>query len=145
MEITLERRILHKDFTIGEMCVDAVKETDTIEDTYRIIKSKADKVYGRTAIPCGRYSVVLDFSGKYRKQMPHVLDVPFFEGIRIHSGNSDEDSLGCIIVGEYVPGVAGGFVKNSRIAYEKLFAKMKKASDRGERIFITVSIGKKIK
>ena len=75
--------------------------------------------------------------------MPHILDVPYFEGIRIHCGNSDEDSLGCIIVGEYCPGVAGGWLKNSRIAYDKVFAKLKQASDKGERIFITISIDQK--
>ena len=143
MEIKVIRTILTNEYTVGELSIDGIYMCDTIEDRYRKIQKKEDKIYGVTAIPCGRYPVVLDYSPKYSKLMPHILDVPYFEGIRIHSGNSDEDSLGCIIVGEYCPGVAGGFVKNSRIAYEKLFAKMKKASDRGERIFITVSIGKK--
>ena len=131
------------DYTIGKLYIDDVYICDTIEDRCRKIEKKEDKIYGLTAIPHGRYPVVLDYSPKYSKLMPHILDVPYFSGIRIHSGNSDEDSLGCLIVGEYCPGVAGGWVKNSRIAYGKVFAILKQASDRGERIFITISIEEK--
>ena len=143
MEIKVIRNILTSEYTVGHLYIDGEYITDTIEDRCRKIEKKEDKVYGQTAIPHGRYPVVLDYSNKYSKLMPHILDVPFFEGIRIHSGNSDEDSLGCLIVGEFVPGVAGGWVKNSRIAYSKVFAKIKQASDKGERIFITISIVKK--
>ena len=143
MEIKVIRTILTNEYTVGKLYIDGEFVCDVIEDRYRKIEKKEDKVYGLTAIPCGRYPVVLDFSPKYSKLMPHILDVPFFEGIRIHSGNSDEDSLGCVIVGDYVPGVAGGWVSNSKIAYGKVFAKIKQASDKGERIFITISIGQK--
>lgn len=143
MEIKVIRHTLTSDYTVGKLYINDAYMCDTIEDRYRKIEKKEDKVYGVTAIPHGRYPVILDYSSKYSKLMPHILDVPYFEGIRIHSGNSDEDSLGCIIVGEYVPGVAGGWVKNSRIAYSKVFAKLKQASDKGERIFITISIEEK--
>lgn len=140
MEIKVIRTILTNEYTVGELYIDGVFYCHTIEDRYRKIQKKEDKIYGVTAIPCGSYPVVLDFSSKYSKMMPHILDVPYFSGIRIHSGNSDEDSLGCIIVGNYVPGVAGGWVANSKITYNKVFAKLKGASDKGERIFITISI-----
>ena len=143
MEIKVIRNILTSEYTVGKLYIDGIYICDTIEDRYREIKKKEDKIYGVTAIPCGRYPVVLDFSSKYSKIMPHILDVPYFSGIRLHPGNSDEDSLGCLIVGEFVPGVAGGWVKNSRIAYDKVFAKLKGASDKSERIFITISIDKK--
>ena len=143
MEIKVIRYILMNDYTIGKLYIDDEYITDTIEDKCRKIEKKEDKIYGITAIPHGRYPVVLDYSPKYSKLMPHILDVPYFEGIRIHSGNSDEDSLGCIIVGEYVPGVAGGWVSNSRLAYGKVFEKLKQASDKGERIFITILIDEK--
>ena len=143
MEIKVIRNILTSEYTVGKLYIDEEYMCDTIEDRYRKIKKKEDKVYGTTAIPCGHYPVLLDFSSKYSKMMPHILDVPFFEGIRIHPGNSDEDSLGCILVGEYMPGVAGGWVANSRKAYSKVFDKIKQASDKGERIFITISIDKK--
>lgn len=143
MEIKVIRNILTSEYTVGKLYIDSVFYCHTIEDRYREIEKKEDKIYGLTAIPCGSYPVVLDFSSKYSKLMPHILDVPYFEGIRIHCGNSDEDSLGCIIVGEYCHGVAGGWVKNSRIAYSKVFSKLKGASDKGERIFITISIEEK--
>ena len=143
MEIKVIRNILTSEYTVGHLYIDDEYICDTIEDRCRKIEKKEDKIYGVTAIPCGRYPVVLDYSKKYSKLMPHILDVPYFEGIRIHSGNSDEDSLGCLIVGEYVPGVAGGWVANSRIAYSKVFDKLKQASDKGERIFITILIDKK--
>ena len=143
MEIKVIRNILMNDYTIGKLYIDDVYICDTIEDRCRKIEKKEDKVYGRTAIPHGRYPVILDYSPKYSKMMPHILDVPYFSGIRIHCGNSDEDSLGCLIVGEYVPGVAGGWVSNSKLAYSKVFDKIKQASDKGERIFITISIVQK--
>ena len=99
MEIKVIRNILTSEYTVGELYIDGVFYCHTIEDKCREIKKKEDKVYGLTAIPHGRYPVVLDFSPKYSKLMPHILDVPYFEGIRIHPGNSDEDSLGCLIVG----------------------------------------------
>lgn len=140
MEIKVIRNILTSEYTVGKLYIDEEYICDTIEDRCRKIEKKEDKIYGVTAIPHGRYPVILDYSPKYSKLMPHILDVPYFEGIRIHCGNSDEDSLGCIIVGEYCPGVAGGWVSNSRIAYGKVFTKLKQASDKGERIFITISI-----
>ena len=143
MEIKVIRNILANDYTVGKLYANDEYICDTIEDKYRKIEKKEDKIYGLTAIPCGRYPVVLDFSSKYSKMMPHILDVPFFEGIRIHPGNSDEDSLGCIIVGNFVPGVAGGWVADSKITYNKVFAKLKQASDKGERIFITILIDQK--
>jgi hypothetical protein len=143
MEIKVIRNILANEYTVGKLYIDGIYICDTIEDRFRKIEKKEDKIYGVTAIPNGRYPVVLDYSPKYSKLMPHILDVPYFEGIRIHSGNSDEDSLGCIIVGEYCPGVAGGWVANSRIAYNKVFTKLQQASDKGERIFITISIDQK--
>lgn len=143
MEIKVIRNILANDYTVGKLYANDEYICDTIEDKYRKIQKKEDKIYGVTAIPCGRYPVILDYSPKYSKLMPHILDVPYFTGIRIHCGNSDEDSLGCIIVGEYVSGVAGGWVSNSRLAYIKVFDKIKQASDRGERIFITILIDKK--
>ena len=143
MEIKVVRYILTNEYTVGKMYIDGEYITDTIEDRFREIEKKEDKVYGVTAIPCGSYPVVLDFSSKYSKMMPHILDVPYFSGIRIHSGNSDEDSLGCLIVGDYCPGVAGGWLKNSRIAYSKVFEKLQQASDKSERIFITILIDQK--
>ena len=61
---------------------------------------KKKKVYGETAIPTGTYKLVIDYSNRFKKNMAHILNVPGYEGIRIHTGNSAKDSLGCIIVGK---------------------------------------------
>ena len=107
MELTLKR--LHKNptYTIGKLCVDGVYFCDTVEDTDRGLTqqmsnsyNEARKVYGKTAIPVGRYRVVLSYSDKFKKSLPLLNDVMCFSGVRIHSGNTAEDSLGCIIVGE---------------------------------------------
>lgn len=87
-------------YTLGKMYSDGLYICNTLEDEDRFLESGGEKVYGRTAIPRGRYKVVLDFSEHFQKQLPHVLDVPGYEGVRIHGGNRAEDSLGCILVGK---------------------------------------------
>lgn len=96
---------------------------------------KKTKVYGETAIPKGTYTVVLTYSNKFKKILPLINNVKGFEGIRIHSGNSAKDSLGCVLVGE---NKEVGKVLNSRATFDKLFAKLKAASDKGEKITITI-------
>ena len=61
--------------------------------------SKEKKVYGETCIPYGTYKVVINKSPKFKRLMPRLLDVPHFDGILIHSGNTEKDSAGCIILG----------------------------------------------
>lgn len=65
----------------------------------RELKSIADKIPGKTAIPAGLYNVELTFSPKFKRELPLILNVPYFEGIRIHRGNKDEDTEGCLIPG----------------------------------------------
>ncbi len=69
------------------------------------------KVYGQTAIPTGIYEVRMTYSAKYKRKMPQVMNVPAFTGIRIHSGNTAEDTLGCILLGN---NTEVGKVTNSR-------------------------------
>ena len=138
MELTLKR--LHKNptYTIGKLYVDGVYFCDTVEDTDRGMTqqmsnsyNEARKVYGKTAIPVGRYRVVLSYSDKFKKSLPLLNDVMCFSGVRIHSGNTAEDSLGCIIVGENK--IKGGVI-NSRATMERLMAKL-----RGQKeIYITI-------
>ena len=104
----LVKRIAKKDtYTIGKMYIDGKYFCDTLEDKDRgltqttplsIIKTK--KVSGQTAIPTGTYKVIVSKSPKFGRMLPRLLDVPGFDGILIHRGNTDKDSSGCLLVGE---------------------------------------------
>jgi hypothetical protein len=87
----------------------------TLEDR---VREPGVKVQDKTAIPAGRYRVVVDFSQRFQRRMPLLLDVPMFTGIRIHSGNTAEDTRGCVLVGEWR---APDWVGDSRRAFADLF------------------------
>jgi hypothetical protein len=95
---------------------------DTCEDKVRDMNKNGvfdeeKKVYGETAIPYGTYKVILSMSNRFKRVLPLLLDVPEFSGVRMHSGNTAKDSLGCIIVGE---NKQVGKVLNSRRTEDKL-------------------------
>ena len=99
MKLTLQRYLFANDYTMGLLFIDGVYFCDTIEDKYRGQNLKNTKVANETCIPYGVYTVKITYSPKYKKNMPQILDVPYFTGVRIHSGNSAKDSSGCVIVG----------------------------------------------
>lgn len=82
--------------TVGRLYVDGLWKWFTLEDTLRL---HGPKVYGETCIPAGKYQVVLTLSARFKRVMPLLLNVPGFDGVRIHGGNTDKDTLGCILVG----------------------------------------------
>lgn len=133
MELKLIRKRFHKDSTIGELLIDGYFECYTLEDEVRPL---GEKVPSETAIPAGTYKVVIDQSDRFKRLMPHLLDVPQFTGVRIHFGNTDDDTDGCILVGTTI--VNENFVGNSRIAFDQLFTKLKSTFDLGEEIQITI-------
>ena len=122
MTLLLKRIALRDTYTIGKLYIDGQYICDTIEDRVRDL-SKEKKVYGETAIPYGAYKVSWTYSPRFKKYMPLLEDVPYFTGIRIHSGNTAKDSLGCIIVGE---NKQKGMVLNSRATVNKLYPLIKK-------------------
>lgn len=130
----LLRRIAKRDtYTIGRLYIDGKYFCDTLEDTDRNLTSEMDedyikeqKVYGKTAIPSGVYQVEITYSPKFRRNMPLVKDVKGFSGIRIHSGNTDEDTEGCILVGK---NTKVGMVTDSRKTYNALFSRLCKKDD----------------
>jgi len=90
-----------ENYTLGTMYLDGVKFCETCEDEDRFLENGVtEKVNARTAIPRGRYRVLTSFSTRFNKVLPIVLDVPGFEGIRIHGGNNAADTHGCILVGK---------------------------------------------
>lgn len=99
MKLNLERLFLKPDYTIGKLYIDGSYFCDTLEDQVRDL-TKEKKVPGRTAIPAGTYEVIVNISPRFRRKLPRLLDVPGFDGILIHRGNTAEDTAGCILVGE---------------------------------------------
>ena len=97
--IQIKRFAFKETYTIGKLYVNGVYICDTIEDKVRVLNSAKDKVYGKTAIPAGTYPADLYFSRKFGYTVVRLFNVPYFEGIYIHKGNTEKDSLGCIIVG----------------------------------------------
>lgn len=140
MKIKLIRKYRKETYTIGKLYVDGVYFCDTIEDRDRglnndmgLAEIMAKKRYGETAIPYGTYDVEITFSPKYKRMMPEIKGVKGFSGIRIHSGNTSKDTLGCLIVGK---NTQVGMVTESRKTYNALFALMKDKKD------ITIEITK---
>jgi len=93
------------------------------------------KVKGETAIPYGRYEIVIDVSARFKRLMPHILGVPAFDGIRIHSGNTESDTEGCPLVGR-IKGM--DFVGQSVLAFNEFFPKLKSALEH-EQCFIEIT------
>lgn len=131
MKIEVVRKTYTDVSTIGEMIIDGKFQCYTLEDTVRT----GPKITGRTAIPQGTYKLIIDMSNRFQRLMPHILDVPGFEGIRIHSGNTDANTEGCILVGTS-KGV--NRINQSVDAYNKLYVKL---TNTKEPITITVKNG----
>ena len=141
MELELTRSTKTNRSTIGELTINGVFECFILEDKDRGLRQgmpvselMALKIKKETAIPTGRYEIVISFSDRFRKMLPLLLEVPAFEGIRIHSGNTEADTEGCLLPGKTKSADAVG---SSRVAFTALFDKIKAAMQR-EKIFITV-------
>lgn len=130
MELKLVRNVFSDKSTIGELFIDGAHECFTLEDVVRPVKIKSE-----TAIPAGTYEVDVSFSAKFKKLLPELLNVPNFEGIRIHSGNKPEDTEGCILVGQTE---SEDFIGSSRAAFAPLFAKIQDAL-KSEKVFIEIT------
>ena len=120
MKLVLKRFEYKNTYTIGKLYVNGVYYCYTLED---VVRPKGEKVNGQTAIPTGTYSVIIDHSNRFNCDMPHILNVPGFEGIRIHKGNTSADTEGCILLGTTWAGK--DFIGNSKFAFDPLFEKMK--------------------
>lgn len=138
---------------IGQLFIDGYHFCYTLEDVYRrdpnpLTKENEAKVDGETAIPAGRYQVIVNKSERFSRKeskrqgkqvdvfMPLLLDVPGFKGVRIHTGNFPRDTEGCILVGlERGPDM----ISDSRKAYAALLLKIKEAIAKGEEVWINIT------
>ena len=123
MLLTLKRFEYGSNYTIGRLYIDGVYHCFTLEDKVREVAGQPVeqwKIPGETAIPVGEYNVVLDFSTHFQKTLPHILNVPGYEGVRIHPGNTDKDTEGCILLGSTWGG--GDFIGGSKASFEPLLS-----------------------
>ena len=127
MKIEVKRLHRTSNSTIGELTIDGKFECYTLEDVERDVKIK-----GETAIAKGTYKVVINQSNRFKRLLPLLINVPNFEGVRIHAGNSNHDTEGCILVGQ---NRSLDYITKSRKAFDSLFKKMQKAKN----ITITIS------
>jgi hypothetical protein len=100
MELKVVRSIFNPSSTLGKMYVNDQFFAFTLEDRVRDLGlGCTGKIKNQTAISYDKYEVILSFSNRFQRYLPLILNVPCFEGIRIHGGNTDKDSEGCILIG----------------------------------------------
>lgn len=129
MKLTLKRIYFGKTYTIGNLFIDGIFFCNTIEDKVRKLSLACpdtakgqncrckEKRYAQTAIPAGTYKVTMEYSPRFKRILPFLHDVPHFLGILMHSGNTEKDSAGCLIVGK---NTIKGKVTQSRVTSDKL-------------------------
>ena len=120
----------------GQMYLDGALIGQTLEDPDRHLEDGGEKTYGDTAIPRGRYRVILTFSHRFQKLMPEILGVHQFTGVRIHGGNTTVDTLGCPLLGlvRTDTGIAKCHAPNAR-----LIDALDYAAERNEPVWLVVT------
>ena len=140
MKLTLTRINCGKDYTTGHMTA-GDQSYWTMEDAVREVDGEPVELWkqqGCTAIPRGLYRVIVDFSNRFQRDMPHILDVPGFSGVRIHAGNGPGDTEGCILVGNGL-NFTGNRITDSRSAFASLMTMLDDAYDKHEEIWIDIA------
>lgn len=141
MELKVKRKEFSDEYTIGDLFVDGNLFCNVLEDAVRY-----EKIYGKTAIPKGTYKVYMNvvspkfkdrsWAKPYGGKLPRLLNVPNYEGVLIHVGNTAEDTSGCLLVGI---SDSEGRVSNSQATFKKLMDEyLVPAHERGEEITITI-------
>lgn len=124
MKLQVIRKIKTEKSTIGELYIDGKFICFTLEDRDRELKQtdpllyiQKNKIYGLTAIPTGTYKLIINLSNRFKVNMPLLINVPGYDGVRIHYGNTAVDTLGCLLVGMTKD---TDFIGESRVAFKKL-------------------------
>lgn len=152
MKLLLKRIALRPTYTIGKLYINGDYCCDILEDAVRDLNHNGRfdngecKIYGETAIPYGTYEVTLRVkSPKFSKKpaydwckgyLPRLLNVPSFDGILIHAGNTARDSYGCLLCGENK--IVGQVINSMWTLRNKVYPRLKTASDRNEKITIEI-------
>lgn len=140
---TLKREIFTELSTIGKLYFNnkficyiledkdrKIKQTDSIDYINKI------KVHSKTCIPYGKYEIQLTFSNRFKKVLPLLLNVPGFEGVRIHPGNTDKDTEGCLLPGKTF---SKDFVGQSRQAFMEVFNIIEKELKENNKLYIEIT------
>lgn len=142
MKLLVKRELKKDTYTIGKMYVDGKYFCDTLEDKDRGLKQsdavssvQKIKVQHQTAIPVGIYEVIVNKSPRFGRMLPRILNIPGFDGVLIHRGNTDKDTSGCILVGEYK---GGDRIINSTPYETKLVALLTEVQNKKEPIEIEI-------
>lgn len=132
MKLTVNRADPRDGAMMGMLFIDSVMFCMTLEDV-----SRPAKIAHETAIPAGTYKVTMELSPKFKKRLPLLHDVPGFTGILIHSGNTAEDTWGCILVGQRIVGTHR--IEGGSIAMPTLAEKIEDAIKNGEEVTIEIN------
>lgn len=142
MEIQVSRIARKDGYTIGRMSLNGVYFCDTLEDTDRGLNTAmsvdeilAKKIKAQTAIPTGKYDVILTFSPRFKRVLPLLLNVPGYQYIRVHNGNRPDSTEGCLLVGE---NKVKGQVINSRATLERLMSVLLECEKKKEKVTILI-------
>lgn len=141
MELLLKRKYLKNNYTIGDLYIDNKFYCNILEDTVRDFNKDGTfncgelKISGHTAIPYGEYEIKVTYSNKFKRELPLLLDVKHFAGIRIHRGNTIADSSGCLLPGE---NKKEGIVVNSTKYEIELTKLIKECNNRREKVVIKI-------
>jgi hypothetical protein len=146
MDFKLVRKWKGLNTTLSILVIYGKQQQHVLEDVDRGLTSKmtigeikAVKVPGRTAIPTGRYEVRITYSNRFKRLMPILLDVPGFDGIRIHPGNYHVNTDGCLLPGlKYGKENGDYMVGNSKIAANWLESQIAEALKKGEKVWCTI-------
>ena len=130
MNLRLQRQPSDEHRTHGDLSIDGVWECFTLEDPVRDVKIK-----GQTAIPAGSYAITLENSPRFGPDTLTVNDVQNFEGVRIHAGNTENDTEGCPLVGRTRTATGIG---ESRLALTELKQKVKSALESGDWVWLEI-------
>ena len=145
MNLKLFRKWKKKTYTMGEFSIEGERFCESLEPPVRnLIDYNHDgdfddpgegKVYGETAIPCGRYQLIVTWSSKFGKRLPELLHVPGFKNIRIHAGTNAKHTEGCILVGE---NKEKGKLVNSPYYQTRIVQMIDEETDKGLTSWITI-------
>jgi len=145
MELEVVRKWFKENYTIGKFTIDKVLFCSTLEDVVRDlhdINHDGDftdqgegKIYGETAIPYGRYEVIVSYSPKLKRRLPLLIDVPGFQGIRIHAGKDAKWTEGCILLGT---NTKPGRLEDGPYFETSLVQKIDEAIAKNESVYITL-------